>query len=201
MTVFIRRVGIAGAALVVLAGCSGSPDTDATTAPGPTANATTPTVASEASTPQPSVGNTDDPLCAAAQENLTQAADLESKTTDLTALLQDPTFLTSGDASELNQWGQDMLVMTASTKTFYELGVTETAGEDINADFVTLGAFVEKYSDALANAAADADSPKGFLEDVQQLFGSADVMEAAQAAPAAASNVASYLGTRCEITS
>ena len=185
-------VGIAVSALL-LAGCSGSPEEEPTG--GPTAAETPAT-----SSPAPSVGNTDDALCAAAQENIDQSMELQSKTGDLTEMLQDPTFLTSEDPAALNQWGADMLVLIDSTKGFYVLGVSETAGDPVNADFVALSTFVDQYSATLAQAAADATSPTDFITDVQELFTDSDVTAAASAAPAAAQNVATYLGERCDIT-
>jgi len=198
-----RFAGLTAATILVLAGCSGSPDADPTDALEPTSptspTSTAPT--NDASAETPSVGNTDDPLCAAALKNFEQANDLNAKTSDLQALLQDPDFLTSGDATELNAWGEDMLAMSSATADFYALGVSETAGEAVSADFETLGAFVESYSTALAKAAADAASPEAFLTSVQEVFASDGVLESAQDAPTAASNVATYLGTRCELTS
>ena len=190
--------GLVAASALLLAGCSGSSDDDNSAAPS-----ATPTVAAQGdtSTPQPSVGNLDDPLCAAAAQNIDDSASLQSKTGDLTTMLQDPSFLTSGDATALNQWGDDMLTLTGSTKAFYELGVEQTKGDPVNADFVTLSGFVDDYSTALAQAAADAESPKAFMTTIQTLFSDGDVTAASQAAPAAAQNVAAYLGTRCDLTS
>lgn len=185
-------VGSAVTALL-LAGCSGSPAEEPTGAPNTSADPTT-------SAPAPSVGNTDDPLCAAAQENIEKSAELQSKTGDLTEMLQDPSFLTSEDPAALNQWGEDMLVLIESTGSFYELGVSETAGDPVNADFVALGTFVDQYSTTLAQAAADATSPTDFITDVQELFTDSDITAAASAAPAAAQSVATYLGERCDIT-
>jgi len=190
--VSISIVAIAASA-PVLAGCSGSPDEDVTGAPTPEQSQTT-------NAPAPSVGNTDDPLCAAAQENIAKSEELQSKTGDLTEMLQDPGFLASEDAGELNQWGADMLVLVDSTKGFYVLGVKETAGDPVNADFEKLSTFVDQYSTTLAQAAADATSPGDFITDVQELFSDSDVTAAASAAPSAAQNVATYLAERCGIT-
>lgn len=190
--------GLVAASALLLAGCSGSPEEDNSAAPS-----VTPTVAAQGDTasPAPSVGNLDDPLCAAAAQNIDDSTSVQSKTGDLTAMLQDPSFLTSGDATELNQWGEDMLTLTDSTKAFYVLGVQETQGNPVNADFVTLSSFVQDYSSALAQAAADAESPKAFMTTIQTLFSDDDVTKASQAAPAAAQSVADYLGTRCDLTS
>lgn len=190
-------LGLAAGAALLLAGCTSSPEGDPSTSPSPTS-----TVVADGSTssPAPTVGNLDDPLCAAAKDNIDAAMALQSKTSDLTTMIQDPTFLTSGDPSALNQWGDDMLTLTASTKSFYQLGVEQTAGEDINADFVALGAFVQNYSIALAQVASDAKSNTDFVASIQTMFSSDDITSAAKAAPAAAQNVATYLGTRCGLT-
>ena len=137
-------VGIAAlaAAGLALAGCTNSDD-DASTAPSPTQT----TVAEgQTSSPVPSVGNLDDPLCAAAQDSVSVATTLESTAGDLQAMLQDPTFLTSEDVSELNGWGEDMLALSNETLKFYEIGVDETEGEDVNADFAALKGFVSEYT-------------------------------------------------------
>jgi hypothetical protein len=94
-----------------------------------------------------------------------------------------------------------MLELTSSTKDFYVLAVKETQGEDVNADFVILGDFVDKYSIALAKAASAATSPAEFLTTIQTLYSTDDVTAATQAAPAAAQNVGTYLATRCGIQS
>ena len=188
------------AAVLLLAGCSGgSGDNSNSASPSPSH---TSTVVAEGptSSPAPSVGNLDDPLCAAALDNMTDANNLESSTSDLTTMIQDPSFLT-GDAKKLNQWGDDMLELTSSTKAFYVLAIKETKGDDVNADFVTLSDFVEKYSVALANAASTAKTPAEFLTTIQKLYSAEDVTAASKAAPAAAQNAATYLSTRCGIKS
>ena len=194
----LATFGTIAAATLLLAACSGGDEpTDPTGAPS-----TTPTVIAEGetSTPEPSVGNTDDALCAAAEQNIQDASELEAKTTELTELMQDPEFLTSTDATALNEWGDTMLELTGASQEFYELGVTETQGDPVNADFVTLSSFVELYSTALAVAASEATSTTEFFTDVQGLFTEAEVREIGEAAPTAAQNVATYLGTRCDIT-
>ena len=188
-------IGIAALAATALAltGCSGSDD-DASTAPtsGPTTVADGPT-----SSAKPSIGNLDDPLCAAAQESLAVADTLESTAGDLQTMLQDPTFLTSTDVTALNAWGEDMLTLSGKTLTFYQTGVDETAGEDVNADFVALTGFVSDYTITLAQAAADAASPAEFMTTIQTAFADASVQDAATGAPAAGQNVATYLLDRC----
>ncbi|MCR6711169.1 MAG: hypothetical protein NVV57_00115 [Demequina sp.] len=186
-------------AILLLAGCSGSSGDESSDAPKPS---TTPTAIAEGdgSSPVPSVGNLDDPLCAAALDNITDATNLESQTSDLSEMIQDPTFLT-GDAAKLNQWGDDMLELTSSTKDFYVLAIKETQGEDVNADFVALSDFVEKYSIAMAKAASAAGSPAEFLTTIQTLYSADDVKAASEAAPQAAQNAAEYLSTRCGIES
>ena len=190
-------VGIAAlaAAALALAGCTNSDD-DASTAPSPT-----PTTVAEGQTssPAPSVGNLDDPLCAAAQDSVSVATTLESTAGDLEAMLQDPTFLTSDDVSELNGWGEDMLTLSNETLKFYEIGVDETEGEDVNADFAALKGFVSDYTVTLAQAAADAKSPAEFVTNIQTAFADPDVQAAASGAPAAGQNVATYLKERCGI--
>jgi hypothetical protein len=190
----IAVFGFVAAASLVLAGCSGDTpaDTDTPNAtPTPTAVAAAPT-----NTAGPAVGNLDDPLCAAAKVNVDDAAALESKTEELTALMQDPTFLTGEDTTALNEWGKDMLGLTESSKTFYALGIEKTTG-DINADFVILGGFVDKYSSALAQAAADAKSTTEFMTSMGTFFSSEELSELATDAPEAAQNVATYLGELC----
>lgn len=192
----LATLGTIAAATLMLAACSGG---DEPTGPTPS---NTPTVIAEGetSTPGPSVGNTDDALCAAAEQNIQDATELEAKTTELTELMQDPEFLTGTDATVLNEWGETMLELTGASQDFYELGIAETEGDPVNADFVTLSSFVELYSNALAVSAAEATSTADFFTDMQDLFTEAEVREIGEAAPTAAQNVATYLGTRCDVT-
>jgi hypothetical protein len=196
----IRLFGPAAVCIAVgamLAGCSSSPSDDTSGDPAPSSTAT---AVADGSTATPTIGNLDDPLCAAAQQNVEDSQELESKTSDLTEMMQDPTFLTSDDATDLNQWGDDMLVLVGSAQDFYDLGVQETAGDDVNADFQTLSTFVEKYSQTLAQTASDAATPTEFFTTIQDVFSDPDITAAVQAAPNAAQNVADYLGERCDIT-
>lgn len=194
MRALVSFAGLAGGVLL-LAGCSGAADD--TTSPEPAQTDATAAPTSEA---DPTVGNLDDSLCAAAEASIEVANQLESKTDDLTTMLQDTTFLTTEDATDLNQWGEDMLTLTTKTQEFYQLGVTETAGEDINADFTTLTGFVEKYTIPLAQAAASAETPAEFVTGISDTFSDPDVQSAVSAAPTAAQNVATYLGERCDVT-
>ena len=194
----IAIIGFAAGTALLLAGCSGSSDDDTSAAPDASASPTTTALAGD-ETKAPDVGNLDDPLCAAASESVDDAEAITSKTSDLTTMLQDPTFLTGGDTAALNQWGNDMLTLVSSTKGFYETGVQETAGEAVNADFATLSTFVTQYSTALAQAAADAKSTTEFMSTISTLFTDSDSQAAVAAAPAAAQNVATYLGTRCDL--
>jgi len=191
----IAIFGFVAAAALVLAGCSGDTPADTNTAkPAPTN-----TVAAEgpSSTAGPVVGNLDDPLCAAAKANIKDAAALQAKTSELTELMQDPKFLTEGDTTALNAWGDAMLELSDASKAFYALGIEKTTG-DINADFVTLGTFVDKYSTALAQSAADAKDTTDFMTSMQTFFSEEELAAVAQAAPEAAQNVASYLGDLCD---
>ncbi|MGC4175696.1 hypothetical protein [Demequina sp.] len=196
----MKIVGLAAIAVLgvaTLAGCSGSTAEETSAAPNPA-----PTVQAEGntSTPTPTVGNLDDALCAAAQESIEVSETLVGRTDDLTAMLSDPSFLTAEDATELNAWGDDMLELSNQTLEFYTIGVQETQGEDINADFAALETFVTKYTITLSQDAADAASPAAFVEKIQVTFTDPDVQDAVSAAPAASARVAEYLATRCGIT-
>jgi hypothetical protein len=192
----IAAIAFAGATALALTACSGG-DAPADESPAPS---TSPTLIAESTTPDPEIGNQDDALCAAAGANLEEAAELEAKTQELTDLMQDPAFLTDTDPTVLNEWGEDLLALTAGTKEFYELGVDETEGEDVNADFVMLDTFAQSYSIALATAAAEAESTMDFFASMQELFTDASIRETLQAVPDAASNVGVYLTERCDIT-
>ena len=190
-------IGLVAASVLALAGCSGTPADSPSGAPKP---ASTDVAAGPTSSPITGVGNTDDPLCAAAQANIDDSNSLESKTSDLTTMLQDPGFLTGNDTTALKAWGKDMLSLTDTATTFYQTGVDQTKGEAVNADFVTLSTFVDTYTTALAQAASDATSIKDFMSTIQTLFTSDGVTAAVKAAPAAATSVSAYLGTRCGFT-
>jgi len=188
--------GLAAGALL-LAGCSGSPE------PEPSTPAGTPDITEEptaTATPGIAIGNQDDPLCAAAQLSRDDAEALQDTTKELQALLQDPAFLTSDDPKTLNEWGELMLEMNESSIAFYDLAVSETSGEDVDADFVTLSGFVKDYTMGLATAAAEATSPDDFVTKVSETFANPDIQQITAKAPAAAQSVATYIGERCGIT-
>ena len=141
--------------------------------------------------------------CSGSSDDNTSAAPNTSATPTTTAIaggtpdvgnLDDPLCAAASESVD------DMLTLIASTKGFYETGVQETAGEDVNADFATLNTFVTQYSTALAQAAADAKTTTEFVSTISTLFTDSDSQAATAAAPAAAQNVATYLATRCNIT-
>ena len=185
-------------ATLALTACSGSPDPAESVEPTTSA---TPTVIAEgeSSTPEPSVGNTDDPLCAAALQNVEDATALQEKTEELTELMQSSDFLTDDDPTVLNEWGEEMLLLATAGQDFYKVGVAETEGEDVYAYFVTMNDFVETYSKTLAQSAADAESNTEFLTGVSTLFTEAEVVKLGEDAPAAATEIATYLTERCDI--
>ena len=146
------------------------------------------------------VGNPDDELCAAAEASRADAAELQSAANELTTLIQDPSFIGSDDPTALNEWGSTLRDLSESSLAFYELGTTETKGEDVNADFVALADFVNKYTMTLADTAASASTPAGFLADVSALFNDPAVKDVTTAAPTAAAHVGAYIGERCGIS-
>jgi len=193
----IATVGLTAFATLLLAACSGSPDAPESPAPS---SAPTDVASSETSMPEPTVGNEDDPLCAAAKVSLEASAELEAKVNELQELMSDPSFITSADGSVLNAWGADVLELTAPSKDFYELGVTETEGDAVNADFVAMNAFVDTYTIPLATSAADAGSPGDFFGEMQTLLTDDEVRTALTEAPQAASRIAVYTVARCKIS-
>lgn len=187
-------VGLVAGALLI-AGCSGSPDEQPTTSAGSPSATGAPS-----SSAAPGVGNQDDALCAAAETSRTEAKQLQSATEELSALMQDPSFMGSEDPTQLNEWGQKIADLSDSSLAFYDLGVTETQGEPVSEDFAALSAFVEKYTMGLANAAVSASSPDSFIATVTETFADPEIQEVATQAPAAAQSVATYIGERCGIT-
>lgn len=192
----IVTIGFVAAAALALAACSSGEDPTESAEPS-----TSPTVVAEGETssPDPSVGNSDDPLCAAALQNIEDATALEEKTTELTELMQTEDFLTDDDPSVLNAWGDEMLLLATAGQDFYKVGIAETEGDDVYAYFVTMNDFVETYSKALALSASEATSNTEFLTDVSTLFTEAEVVKLGEDAPEAAMAIAEYLGTRCGI--
>lgn len=188
---------VAGIAVVVLAlaACSGEGDT-----PTPEPSMSVPDLVDESPTPAPTLGNEDDPLCAAAQENITVSQDVLTKSNELTELIQDPAFFTSDDATELNAIGADMIVLTENSLTFYEVGIAETGGDPVNADFVSMKGFITDYSGLMAQMAADAGTPAEFLMSFQEVATDPDLQDVLTAAPTAAGNIAAYVTERCGIT-
>jgi len=190
----IAAIAVTAAALM-LAGCSSDPGTES---PAPTPDSTI-VAGGETSTPTPTVGNLDDPLCAAAQESINTSSDLVSRTGDLSEMLQDPAFIESEDPAALNAWGVDMVTLSNDTLTFYDIGVAETSGDPVNEDFATMQGFVTTYTMTLAEAAAAAESPMAFVTEIQETFSDPAVQEAVTGAPAASGRIATYLSTRCDI--
>lgn len=200
---FTTRVRIAGLAAIaagtlLLSGCTGD---GPATSPEPTLTLEGPTSA-PSPTPLPSVdlptiGNPDDPLCAAARENLELSADVVAKSDELQELLQDPSFLTSSDPELLNAWGADMVELAENSLAFYEVGVAETQGEPINDDFVAMQGFITDYSAPLAQLAADAESPSVFMVQASTIVMQPETREVISAAPAAAKRIAEYIAERC----
>jgi len=198
LTTRIRLAGLAGAAIgaLLLAGCSA--DADAPT-PTPTLTHEGPTSA-PSPTPMPTVGNQDDALCAAAQQNLELSTEVLGKSEELQALLQDPAFLTGGDVETLNAWGADMLVLTEDSLSFYDIGVNETAGDPVNEDFAAMKSFIADYSVPLAQLAAEAESPGVFTVQASTIVMQPETREVISAAPAAGQRIAAYLAERCAIS-
>ena len=161
----ILTIGCIAAATLALAACGGGDDPTTSASPD---TSSTPTIAAEGptSTPEPSLGNSDDPLCAAALKNIEDAADLEAKVGELQTLVQDADFLTKDDPTVLNEWGDELLILVTSGQDFYKVGITETEGDDVNAYFVTMNDFVETYSKALALSASEAKSNMDFVNDL-----------------------------------
>lgn len=188
-------IGFIAAATLTLAACSGD---DSSESPEPTTSAPSTIVAEgPTETPDPSVGN--DPLCAAALQNIEDATELEAKTTELTELMQSPEFLSEDDPAVLNAWGDEMLLLATAGQDFYKVGIAETEGDDVYAYFVTMNDFVETYSKALALSASEAGSNMDFITDVSTLFTEAEVVKLGEEAPAAAQEIATYLTERCGI--
>lgn len=196
MKAAVGILGVAAAALLLTA-CSGGSGDDRSGTPSatPTAIAAGPT-----SDAAPTIGNLDDTLCAAANDSQATAESLEATANELQTMLQDPTFLTSGDVTALNEWGDTMLALSNDTLGFYKMGAAETDGEDVNKDFVALTAFVTSYTLPLAQMAADAGSPTDFMTGVTETFTDPAVQSALSEVPTAAQNAAAYLADRCGIT-
>ena len=200
---FTTRVRFAGLAAVavgalLLSGCTGD---GGSASPEPTLSLEGPTVA-PTPTPMPSVdlpaiGNPDDPLCAAARENIELSTEALAKSDELQQLLQDPAFLTSSDPELLNAWGADMSLLAQNSLAFYEVGIAQTSGEPINDDFVAMQGFITDYSAPLAQLAADAESPSVFVVQASTIVMQPETREVISAAPAAAQRIAEYIAERC----
>lgn len=194
------RTSIVGAvcAALVLAGCSSDADDSPSGAVGSPDDSST--IIAEGTIDPGDIGNIDDPLCASAVDSVEASEELVATSEELNELMSDPDLLTGDDASTLNEWGDSILELTETTNAFYDEAVELTAGEDVNADFVTLQSFVELYSRAIGQAAADAATPQDFFETVGEMFSDEETLAVLEEGPAAAESVAAYMAERCDIT-
>lgn len=170
-----------------LAACSGGTD--------PSAPAGSPSEAA----PDISVGATGDAFCDLAVASIAPADDVVEASDELTALLEDPAFLSSTDVGPLNELGEQILEYSDASLVFYTQAVALVDDPAVVEALAGMGDFIGEYTVALGNAAATATSPLEFLTTVGTTFADPALLAVAETAPEYAETISAYAQERCGI--
>lgn len=169
-----------------LAACGGGTDPSASTSAGATPNAT--------------VGSSGDAFCDLALLSIEPAREAEVVADNLTALFEDPAFLTSTDAGPLNELGEELLAYSESAAAFYTQAIPLVDDPAVAEALAGMADFVAQYTLALGEAAVSAGSPLEFFTEIGTTFSDPAVLAVAETAPVYAETIATYAETTCGIT-
>ncbi len=182
-----------GLSLPLLAACSSSPATPATTdASGPTTAAAT----SDSNTPTPTVATNADAFCELAVQEKANSADNAAAMATLSEFIN--IVVSEGPPlADLNAWGSDLYVIAGRSAAFYENAAPYVAGTDVESDFAVMKTFFMTYTAPLAEIGRDSSDASTFLADASAFFQGPDVQASMTAAPTASQHIANYIAKTC----